>query len=205
MTPHPEPRPTNGAAFGRRNRGFWRKAAAAVPRPPGPDTQAAGAQSPTAPLHPAAFALAALEEALVAQLRLAQSLDALTEQERLALTTDAPATLAEVVRAKLTCTGELARLEIERDRALAAWAEAAGLRPDTTFEELLPRVETAVAERLSLYRLGIEAHLEHCRALRPANRALARAAVARPHVWRRFLLRQAAGGGAWPAEAALKG
>jgi len=191
--------PANSGRPGRRRQGFWRKAAAAA--------QAAGAQPlapppPAAPRDPAALALVALEDVLVAQLRLAQTVDALAEQERQALKSDAPASLAEVVRAKLTCLGELARLETEGDAALAAWAGAVGRAGDVNFDEMLPHLEPAVAERLSLYRLGIEAHLEHCRALRPVNKALASAAIARHRVWRHFLQRQAAGGAAWPAEGA---
>jgi hypothetical protein len=100
----------------------------------------------------------------------------------------------------LTCLGELSRLETKRDAAIARCARQAGLPADATFEQLLPHLEPGAAQRLSLYRLGIEAHLEHCRALRPANRALAHAAVERHQTWQQFLLRQAAGSSLWPAD-----
>ena len=113
-----------------------------------------------------------------------------------------PEALVEAVRAKLTCLGELARLEARRDAAVAAWARQSGLPDDTSFDQVLRRLDPATGQRLGLYQLGVEAHLDHCRALRPANRALAQAAVARHADWRHFLLRQAAGGGSWPAEPA---
>ncbi len=176
----------NGAFVSRARRG--RRAAGPSP----------GAETQRDPPH--GSAVAGLEDVLVAELRLSQTIDALTEQEREAIASGDPSTVAAVARALSTCLAELARLEAEHDKAVGRLAQQFGLATDLTFEDLLPHLDSAIAQRLGVYRLGILAHLEHTRSLRPANRALARAAAGGTESWRRFLMRLAAGRFAAPAE-----
>ena len=157
-----------------------------------------GAQTQVDPPH--SSAVAGLEDVLVAELHLSQTIDALTEQEREAIASRDPSTPAAVARALSTCLAEFARLEAEHDAAVGQLAQHSGLAHDLTFEQLLPHLDPAIAQRLGVYRLGILAHLEHTRSLRPANRALARAAAGGPETWRRFLMRLAAGADAAPTE-----
>ena len=122
---------------------------------------------------PFSAAVVELEDVLIAELRLAQTIDTLADQDREAiLGGDTPAAAA-VARAMTTCLAELSRLEAEHDRAVRRLAEQTGLPFDLTLEQLLPHLDAATAQRLGVYRLGIIAHLEHSRSLRPASQALA--------------------------------
>ncbi len=138
--------------------------------------------------------LAALEEALTAELRATQIVAALADRERSALQEDDLAALADIVREKESQLSELATLETLREAAACAWAaehniSAGGL----TFEQILRYMDRNTARELSALRDGVQAHLEYARSLNMGNRALLQAALDRNATLRDFLVGLASG------------
>lgn len=135
------------------------------------------------------LALAALEEALTAELRITQSIAALADQERSALQEDDLTALAEVVREKEAQLAELVNLESLLNAAASAWAAEHNISAGyATFDQILRHMDRAVARELSALRDGIQAHLEYTRSLNMGNRALLQAALDRNATLRNFLM-----------------
>ena len=147
-----------------------------------------GARLQTGTLSEADQTLAALEEALAAELRLALAIDLLAEWERVVLRQDDPTALAAAARCKAACHMDMVDVQIARGAAAAAWARQAGCPECVTLVQVLARLDYDSAARLSQYHLGTLAHLEHARALSPGSRALARITARRHANWSEFLL-----------------